>query len=65
MTNKKWWLTEEREEDEAMKEIRKRRPQSKGSGIQTYFVGHAVDIHPHSSMPIIEYEVVLKLQCKM
>lgn len=30
--------------------------------IQTYFIRHAVDIHPHSSMPITEYEVVLKLQ---
>ena len=65
MSNKKWWLTEEREEDEAMKEIRKRGRQSKGPDIKTYFVGHAVDIHPHASMPIIEYEVVLKLQCKM
>ena len=65
MTNKKWWLTEEREEDEAMKEIRKRGRQSKGPDIKTYFVGHAVDIHPHASMPIIEYEVVLKLQCTM
>jgi hypothetical protein len=48
MTNRNCLLTEDREEDEVMKEIRKMHRESKGS-----------DIHPHSFVPIIEYEIVL------
>jgi hypothetical protein len=56
MTDRNCLPTEDREVDEVMKEIRKWHCQSKGSDI---LVRHVIDIHPHSSVPIIEYEIVL------